>query len=386
MKNLSITLLLVLSFPLFSQEPVGTIPFEIQNGHIYVQVSIDGSRPLSMAFDTGARANLLHEDVASQLDFAITGSQQVSGASGMTQIQASANHEIGLGELKARGEAFLLMNLDHLGDEEHPLDGVIGGTLLDRYITEINFDASEIRFYNKSDFELPKDFQSIEFSLRPFRIPVITGQLNLANGMKLQGPYLIDTGAALSLRINSPLVRQEALEQQVLPNYPYTTNALSSASTDYVGRLPGFELLGHEFQGFPIRMATGKGGVSGSTSVNGIIGLEILKRFNLIFDYADQVMYYQPSQLYDAAFRENFSGLKLIPVDGMLEIEAIVENSPASEAGLLVGDKIKTVDGQRNFSRTTFSDYVHPLRKDVKLEVIREDKTILVSLKPRKII
>lgn len=384
MRFLATGFLLFLS--LFGQTPIARLPFEIKNEHIYVKVSIDGSRPLHIAFDTGARANLLHKNIAEGLGFEITGRQQVDGGSGTAVIELSGNHQIDLNGLQIDNESFLIMSLDHLGDEDQPMEGVIGGSILDDYITEINFDDSEIRFYERPGFKTPNSFTAQRISLFPFRIPILTGTMKLADGNKLQGPYLVDTGAALALRLNMPLVRQEKLTNRILPNYPYKARVLNTESTDFIGRLPNFEVLGHDFKGFPIRMATGAGGVSGREDVDGIIGLEILKRFNLIFDYANQVMYYQPSQLYDAAFRENFSGLKLIMVDGMLEIEAIVENSPASEAGLLVGDRIKTVDGQRNFSRMAFSDYVHPLRKDVKLEVIREDKTILVSLKPRKII
>lgn len=386
MRVLTAAFFLFLVFPVFGQKPFTRIPFQIHNGHLFVQVSIDGSRPLNMAFDTGARANLLHEDVAKELNFTIDGVQRVNDASGIVSIKSSYKHELELAQIEMSGETFLLMNLDHLGDEDLPMDGVIGGSILDRYITEINFDASEIRFYERQGFKAPSDFQEQSISLAAFRVPILSGNLVLEDGTNIEGSYLIDTGAALAIRFNVPLVREQKLTQLLKPNYPYTARALNSESTDYIGRLPKFEILGHEFHGFPVRMATDAGGVSGRSNVSGIVGTEILKRFNLIFNYREQLIYFQPSLLYDTIFLENFSGLKLKKKEGKLWVEEVFENSPASEAGIQPGDAIISVDGKKNLGRTEFLEYVHPLRKDVKLEVIRGEKTTLVNLKPRKII
>lgn len=386
MRIVATSILLFFSLLSQAQKPFARLPFQIKNGHLYVQVSVDGSRPLNMAFDTGARANLLHEDVAEELGFTIDGVQQVNDASGTVLIKTSNGHDLKIDVLEMSDETFLLMNLDHLGDEDFPMDGVIGGSILDEYITEINFDASEIRFYERQGFRAPSEFSQQKMSLIPFRVPILSCKVLLDNGTVLEGPYLIDTGAALAIRFNVPLVKGRQLAESIKPNYPYTARALNSQSTDFIGRLPGFEILGHEFQGFPVRMATDAEGVSGRSNVDGIVGTEILKRFNLIFNYREQLLYFQPSLLYDSFFLENFSGLKVRKENGKLWVEEVVENSPASEVGMQVGDQIISVDGRKNFGRTEFLEYVHPLRKDVKLEVIRDEKTTLVNLKPRKII
>lgn len=386
MKKLIILTLLLFSIPVWAQEVITTLPFEIVNGHIYVKVVVDNGRPLNLAFDTGARANLLHEQVAEELGFNIDGVQQVNDASGIVKIKSSYNHSMKVGSLDFRRETFLLMNLDHLGDEDHPMDGVIGGSILDEFITEINFDDSEIRFYERSVFQAPEGFTEEKMTLEPFRVPIINCKLMLNDGTAKEGFYLVDTGAALAIRFNVPLVKKQKLTESLLPNYAYTSRALNSESTDYIGRLPAFEIMGHKFQGFQVRMATDAGGVSGRSSVDGIVGLEILKRFNLIFDYRQEIIYMQPNSLYNTFFLENFSGLKVKKQNGRLQVEAVADNSPALDQGMKTGDEILSVDGQMNLSRMAFLEYVQPMRKDVKLEVLREGKIIFVSLKPRKII
>lgn len=188
MRIVATSVLLFCSLLCQAQKPFAQLPFEIRNGHLYVQVSVDGSRLLNMAFDTGARANLLHEDVAEELGFIIDGVQQVNDASGTVLIKSSEGHDLKLAELEMPDETFLLMNLDHLGDEDLPMDGVIGGSILDEYITEINFDASEIRFYERRGFRAPAQFTQQKMSLIPFRVPILSCKLLFEDGSILEGP------------------------------------------------------------------------------------------------------------------------------------------------------------------------------------------------------
>ncbi len=386
MKRLFIFLALCASLQSLAQKPVARLPFEIQAEHIHVKVEVDGQKDLTMAFDTGARANLIDKDLATKLGFEVSGRQQVEGASGIIIIELSEGHTMSVGEYSFQQEAFFLMELDRLSDEDHPIDGVIGGSILDRFVTEINFDKSEILLYDQKSFEAPTSYSQQKFSFYPFGIPVLTGQLNLGNGTRLEGRYLVDTGAALALSLNYPLVKKQTLTKTLTPNYPYVSRNVNSESTDIIGRLPQFDFLGHGFQGFPVRMAEDEGGVSGSAEVDGIIGLELLKRFNLIFDYSKQQLYFEPNLLYDSSFLENFSGLVVRKVNGQLTVEQVIDGSPAKELGLQEGDIVLAVDDQDDLSKFEFYEYVHPLRKEVKIKILREEEIILVNLKAGNLI
>lgn len=370
-----------------ANEPIAKLPFEIHLGHIFMKAKINDGRTLNVVFDTGAGANLVSEEIAALLGLKTNGAQRVNGASGPVTIKSSRKNKLWLSEaLTMTNQTFLVMNLDHLGDSDYPLDVIIGGNVLREYVVELNFDNSIISIYDKRKYTARKGFEVQSISLVPYGIPIVTGDFVVSNAKTLTGSYLIDTGAALALRMNTPLVKEHELIESITPNYAYTSRALSNSATDYFGRLNKFKVLGAQFDELPIRMATVTSGVSSWDTVDGIMGLEILKRFNLVFDYSEQAMYIQKSKLFDLPFKDNKSGLKLKKYEGYLEVEAVIEGSAGAKAELITGDQIMKVNGKKNMSHDEFNEYMSSTNKSVSLEVKRDGQIISLKIRPYSMI
>lgn len=370
-----------------ANEPIAKLPFEIHLGHIYMKAKVNDGRTLNVVFDTGAGANLVSEEIAKLLGLKINGEQSVNGASGPVTIKSSRKNKLWLSEaLTMANQTFLVMNLDHLGDSDYPLDAVIGGNVLREYVVELNFDSSIISIYDKRKYTARKDFEVQSISLVPYGIPIVSGDFVVSSNTTLTGPYLIDTGAALALRMNTPLVQENELIDRITPNYAYTSRALSNSSIDYFGRLNKFKVLGAQFDNIPIRMATVTSGVSSWDTVDGIMGLEILKRFNLIFDYSKRKMYLQKSKLFDEPFKDNKSGLKLKKHEGYLEVEAVIEGSSGAKAELIMGDQIMKVNGRRDMTHDEFNEYIFNTTRPVLLEINRGGQIITLQIEPYSMI
>ncbi len=364
-------------------KPLHTLPFEIHLGHIYIKAKINDSRDLNLVFDTGAAANLASEEVAEELGLEISGTRRVSGASGPVSIKSSQNHELWLSDkLGLKNQTFLVMNLDHLGDYDFPLDGIIGANVLNRFVVELNFDESVIRLFEKENFPAPNGYDAHKIKLAPFRIPIIEGSLKVSENETITGPYLVDTGAALALRINTPTVEKNDLTEKVTPSFEYTGRALGNSSVDHIGRLKAYSILDQQFNGVPIRMANVTTGVSSYSQVDGILGLEILKRFNMIFDYRKQVMYVKKNSLFEVPFRNNTTGLKLKKKKGYLEVENIIPESAAEKAGMKTGDRIISVNGNSKMTHDEFRQFASRSKKTINLTVKRNGETLNIKLTP----
>lgn len=383
MRNLIIVALLLVGGVVKANEPIVTLPFEIHLGHIYIKGQINDGRPINIVFDTGAAANLASEDVADEIGLTTAGTQTVMGASGPVSIKSSTNNLLLLGEdLRLKNQNFLVMNLDHLGDVDYPLDAIIGANILNRYTVEMDFEKGLITLFPRNGFTAPEGYKAHDISLVPFNIPIIEGSLIVSDDETISGPYLVDTGAALALRINTPTVNENELVDKVTPNYEHSGRALNNSSIDKVGRLKSFTVLGEPFEGVPIRMANVTTGVSSMSNVNGILGLEILKRFNTIYDYSKNIMYVKKNSLFDAPYRENKSGLKLKKRQGYLEVENVIASSAAEKASIKSGDRILSVDGKKGMTHDECRTYFYNAKGSVKLEILRNGKKISVSLEP----
>ncbi|MCE7994872.1 MAG: PDZ domain-containing protein [Roseivirga sp.] len=366
-----------------AQEPEAVIPFAIKNGHMYIDLQINQSEPLHFVFDTGAAANLISDKAAASLNIEAAGSRSVQGASGSTTIKSAKVDEMNIQGVTFKNSNFLVMNIDHLSDEDHPLSGIIGAVVLNRFVVEIDYEKSEIKLFDRKGFEAPEGWTKQSFSLRPFGVPVISATITLPSGETLTGPYLVDTGAATTIKFNTPFVNKNKLIQKLGRHYAYTSRALSNKATDEVSKLPSYELFGQTFESFPVRLSQVDKGVSSYEQVDGILGLDLLKRFNTIYDYYQQAMYVKPNSLFDETFRLNHDGMEIEKGQGVFTVKKVHSGSASDMAGIQQGDQIISLDGKSAFSRPEFHLYIQMAKKSVTVKLKREGKELKVELKPK---
>jgi len=72
----------------------------------------------------------------------------------------------------------------------------------------------------------------------------------------------------------------------------------------------------------------------------------LLSRFNLVFNYHQQLLFIEPNKSFKKPFEYNMSGIEMGPSSGgYWIIKEIHENSPADKEGLQIGDKILKING-----------------------------------------
>lgn len=363
--------------------PFDVIPFEMINGHITVDISINDSEPLHFVFDTGAGTNLLSESTAERLGLDLGGNTNIQGASGSSSMKLARNERFTFGETLFKRQDFAVMDISHLGEEDAPIDGVLGASILMRFVVEIDYDKSEIRLYKTiKDFETT-GYSEYGYSLSPYRIPVIEATMELDNGKKLTGRYFVDTGAALSIMVNSNLVKDEALLENMGEHYPIISTSLSNSETDQISIMPKFNLFDQSFENFEVRLSQATQGVNSFDGFHGIIGIYLLQRFNTVFDYKNEAVYVKPNSNYDQPFSRNYSGLQVRKTNGHYRVIGVAKNSAADLANLKEGDIIERLDGKSFQTRDDFSDYFQNNSGKITVELRRNGQKLKLPLRPK---
>ena len=80
--------------------------------------------------------------------------------------------------------------------------------------------------------------------------------------------------------------------------------------------------------------------------VAGNVGAGVLKRFNLIFDYARQQLVFEPNANHHLADSYDRAGMWMNLSGGAFELLDVTPGGPAAEAGLQAGDRILAIDGE----------------------------------------
>ena len=90
-------------------------------------------------------------------------------------------------------------------------------------------------------------------------------------------------------------------------------------------------------------------GAFASASLLGNIGAQITRRFRILLDYSGERIIFEPNATFADGLDRAFGGFTL-QADGpdykTFRIIAVLENSPASEAGLQKNDVITEIDGR----------------------------------------
>jgi len=111
----------------------------------------------------------------------------------------------------------------------------------------------------------------------------------------------------------------------------------------------------------------------------------------VIFDYAHKRMILEPNASFAAHFEYDMSGIRLRAEGAdfkILKVSRVVENSPATEAGVREGDVVSAIDGRpaAEFSLSQISQMFKQEGKEYLLDIVRGEEKRQLKLKLRRLI
>ncbi|OJJ23490.1 hypothetical protein BKI52_03765 [marine bacterium AO1-C] len=330
-------------------QPQVVVPFQMQNQHMFFQLTINGSHPLNFIFDTGAATMVLNPETAKELGLTEAGVISAKGVGGVITAPRYQDIPIALGKIKFKTQAvgFPVKHLEQrIG---RTIDGIIGADLLYRYVLEMNYDQKELRFFGFDDFRYQGKGEKIRIKLKS-RLATCRLSVTTPDGKRFRGRFLIDSGAGDCLDFTRHFTRKHKLRQRFSKTYRLHSSGATTTKTYFqMAKLSGLKLGQYSFKGVPISMTNTKGGVLGSFKNGGILGNRILKRFNITLNYQKLESYWEPNQSYRASIQHNCTGILVYytPDLKQLLVRQIVTGSAAAKAGLKEEDLLLTVNGKK---------------------------------------
>ncbi|MBL7814386.1 MAG: aspartyl protease family protein [Saprospiraceae bacterium] len=329
------------------------IPFERQGNFIIVKVVFQGLFPLKFIIDTGAEHTILtKKELPTLLGIPFERTINLMGTDMKTQVIAHIVRKV---KLQLPNVLFtkdiIVLDDDYFEfDKFAGLDvhGVIGSEAFRGFIVKFDFSKQLITLYDPSVF---KHSDKRNFEELPVQIirskPYIITQAQINNDSSSQLKLLLDTGAALSLLLHTYSTPGLSLPPQVIKGNIGT--GLGGEIEGFVGRIKSLK-IGSNTIVEPISNFQELESLSDSTYLNGrngLIGGEVLCRFNFIIDFNKEKLYVQPNRYFKYKFSYDKSGLLIVAGGANLTIFTVHEvlpNSPASEAGLQKGDEFVSIN------------------------------------------
>lgn len=259
---------------------VAEIPFENHLGSIILQVYINGyKKPLRLLFDTGADGMAVSKELAEEIGLKVTRENNASVVGGNQTIKVSDNNTVRLDTLtlQSMGIAiFPTMTRDNT-------DGIIGNTLLRRFITQIDYDKNILSLYTFGAHNYKGEGEAVEVSM-PKGVIELSGSLEIVEGKTYDGKFIFDTGASYDLICFRPFVRENRLlVSGFKPEHQAVTVSMGISSPTFLG--PSFKFSIPPLKGMKGLPVTLMGGTSSNEGwnpgANGSIGVRLLSRYNI---------------------------------------------------------------------------------------------------------
>lgn len=268
------------------------IPFDFYRNEIVVQVRVDGKGPFSMMVDTGTDPSAIDLVSARELGLKLdpVGKPATGGGTSVNLAYETKLPLIELGSLTAKNVAAVAIDLSKISERfGKPINGVLGHSLLNGRIVQIDYPNHLLRFYSERPLAKPgKEPNTSQRTTLPFHYHdnVLIEDVTV-NGKKLVGN--LDTGSNGSFELTPAAVSYLRLEEEVKRAQPVTSVGYNNVSEDRKGKVDNVTVGGISIDSPSVRFF-GKGAGRDKKPWGINIGNEFLKDFIVTVDYRSKLI------------------------------------------------------------------------------------------------
>jgi hypothetical protein len=393
-----------IAIPVFSQggfEFVKTenrriaIPFKLINNLTFIPVKVNGVELLFL-LDTGVSETILFgfEDTE-MLHLNQIEKISIQGLGGNEAVQGirSSGNILSINKIVSKNHLLYLIldpsfNLSaYVGVN---INGIIGSSFFENHFVQIDYSNKMIHLYNlNSNFEKKIQKYTKVPLLIEKRKPYLNARVQM-NNSEVDVKLLVDSGNSDAIWLFDEVSDKVQVPQKHFDDY--LGQGLSGVVEGKRARIDVFSIANFDFKApivaFPNFSSIKH--ISFSSNRLGSIGGEILKRFLVVFDYTNGLLYLKKNKFYKNKFYYNKSGIEVwrtgmqlvrkmvvipdkslvlhpeelkyddsngsktnvkykVELKPVYEIGYIRPNSKASECGLLAGDVLREINGKDAF-------------------------------------
>jgi len=334
---------------------------------------------LNFIFDTGSGGISLDSGTAARLKVATRESDRtIRGIAGIRKVKFAYNHMLHLPGLDVDSLNFHINDYDILSSVYgEKIDGIIGFSFISRYIIKINYDSLNLSIHTRGSIRYPRG----GYMLKPILVNIPVASAEIRDVDDVNGRFYFDTGAGMCLLLSSEFVEDSVILRSKSKWYFSQAEGLGGKTPMKQGVIRQLKFGPYRFRNIPTYIFNDEFNITSYPYLGGLIGNDLLRRFNLIINYASRDIHLTPNSHFRDPFDYSYTGLGMYYVDGEVRILDIMKGSPAEKAGLKVDDVIMAV--QNNFNRNIqeYKNLMQTPGERVKILVNRNGEPVILTMK-----
>lgn len=338
---------------------------------------------LNFILDTGSSGISLDSSTVEELKLPSEASDiSIIGIGGTRILSFVKNATLKLPGLTVPNLDFHIANYEILSETYGVnIDGIIGYSFLRQFIVSIDYDSLEIKVYSPGIFKYPRQGHIIKPSFT--RIPIV--ELYTKEKRKMYNNYYFDIGAGLSLLLHQKFVEDSAFLRSKRHPVMSQVEGLGGKAQMQLTVIKQLKIGPYSFRNVPTYVFDDPNNVLAYPSLSGLVGNDILRRFNTILNYPAREVFLQPNGHYNDIFDYSYSGLNLYFIDGKVVVGEVMQASPAEEAGFKPGDVIFGMGSDFSNNIQRYKEILQSAGRKLNIIVLRGSEAKMMSLMIRSI-
>ena len=372
----------------FVQPPsrlITSFPFTVFTGGVILLKARINDFPDSLNFilDTGSGGISLDSETCVRLRMTpLPSDKTILGIAGVRQVKFLYNQVLHLPGMDVDSLNFHVNDYDILTSVYgEKVDGIIGYSFFSRYIVQINYDSSRISVWTRGNFRYPKG----GYVFRPViaSLPIIGAQVRDARDIFAR--FYFDTGAGLCSLLSSDFVNDSALLDSRRKIYYTSAQGLGGKATMRLTTVRDLRVGPYRFHKVPTYIFDDQYNVTSYPNLGGLVGNDILRRFNVTLNYDRRVICLVPNSHYRDLFDYSYTGLGLYWMNGEVRIGDVMNDSPAEKGGFKEDDIVLSVGNNFSNNIQTYKNLLQNTGDKLKLIVNRKGELLQLTLQVKSI-
>jgi hypothetical protein len=252
------------------------------------------------------------------------------------------------------------------------IDGIIGYSLLSRYIMKINYDSMFIDICTKGTIKYPKG----GYLLKPTISSLPVQNLRIKDAKTVHSRFLYDIGAGVCMMLSTDFVFDSSILSKKRKLLTKEGEGVGGKIDMYVTVVKEVKIGPFKFRSVPTYIFDDDYNVTSYPYLGGLIGNDLLRRFNTILNYDKKDFYLIPNSHFNDPFDYSYSGMELYFIDGEIIVGDVAKASPAESAGIKEGDVIIAINNNFSQHLNQYKIALQTTNEKVKV-IIRRDEELL---------
>jgi len=362
-----------------------TVPFTQLTGGIIILHALIDSHPdtLNFVLDTGSSGISLDSATAEYLGMnPVPSERTIRGIAGIRKVNFLYNRSLHFPGLTVE-------NLDfHINDYEllttvygERIDGIIGYSIINRYILKIDYDSMKLSFFSKGTMRYPKG----GYLLKPTISQLVSQPMRVKDEKPIYSRFLFDIGAGLCLLLSREFVDDSAFFNKKRKRYIKEAEGLGGKIDMELTVMKEARVGPYKFRNVPVFIFDDEYNVSSYPYMGGIVGNDLLRRFNVILNYGKGDIHITPNTHYNDVFDYSYSGIELYLLNGVIIVGDVAKGSPAEAVGLKEGDEVIAINKNLLHNLNAYKIALQAPNQKIKIIIRRDGEMREFEFKVRSI-